>query len=209
MSTPTAGRSTTFILRRACAEEIAGAGRLFGVAVTTDQFFQSKEKKMTRRFRIPGLLAVASFLMVASAALAHDPAKKSGMDDMECGTHHAAAMKASEDVSMHLAEAKKAGTMAEMRTHVEAAEKAMADMRSHVSSCMEGMHKMHHGEKMGAMGATSMDSTAKLVDPVCGMEIDKATAKTASYKGQTYYFCSEDDKAKFLKNPEQYASKKP
>jgi YHS domain-containing protein len=28
------------------------------------------------------------------------------------------------------------------------------------------------------------------------------------YKGKTYYFCSEEDKQKFEKNPEQYAGKK-
>jgi YHS domain-containing protein len=28
-------------------------------------------------------------------------------------------------------------------------------------------------------------------DPVCGMEVDEATAKhTADYNGQTYYFCA-------------------
>ena len=165
---------------------------------------------MTRRIGAPGVLAVAAFTAVASFALAHDPAKKSGMDDMACGTHHSEAMKASEDVSTHLAEAKRAGTIAEMRTHVEAAEKAMNEMKAQMSACMEGMHKMH-GEKMGA-GTMGMGSgaaaTATLVDPVCGMEVDKATATTATYKGQTYYFCSEDDKAKFLKNPEQYAAKK-
>jgi YHS domain-containing protein len=158
---------------------------------------------MTKRIGMPGLLAVAAFIAVASFALAHDHAKKSGMDDMACGTHHSAAMKASEDISTHLAEAKRAGTLAEMRTHVEAADKAMTEMKTHMSACMEGMHKMH-GDKMGAGSST----TAKLVDPVCGMEVDKAKATTATYKGQTYYFCSEDDKAKFLKNPEQYAAKK-
>ena len=166
---------------------------------------------MTRRIGIPGLVAAAAFIAVASFALAHDGAKKSGMDDMACGTHHSAAMKASEDVSTHLAEAKRAGTISEMRTHVEAAEKAMNEMKAQISACMEGMHEMHgegmhkmHGDKMGAGSSTA----AKLVDPVCGMEVDKATATTATYKGQTYYFCSEDDKSKFLKNPEQYTAKK-
>jgi YHS domain-containing protein len=41
------------------------------------------------------------------------------------------------------------------------------------------------------------------------MEVNTANAPTATYKGQTYYFCCEDDKAKFVKNPEQSAGKKP
>jgi Cu2+-exporting ATPase len=47
-------------------------------------------------------------------------------------------------------------------------------------------------------------------DPVCGMEIEPATAygKT-EYAGKTYYFCSKHCAEEFRKNPEKYASKKP
>ena len=43
------------------------------------------------------------------------------------------------------------------------------------------------------------------VDPVCGMkiEITDETPKV-EYKGKTYYFCMEDDRKEFLKNPEKY-----
>lgn len=167
---------------------------------------------MTKRIGRLGFLAAAFVIAAASFALAHDPAKKSaGMHGMECGEHHSAAMKASDQVTLHLAEAKRSSTLSEMRTHVEAADKAMTDMKKHMSICMEMMHKMH-GEKMGAgtMGMGSNAATAaKVVDPVCGMEVNTANAPTATYNGQTYYFCSEEDKAKFQKNPEQYAGKKP
>jgi transcriptional regulator GlxA family with amidase domain len=33
--------------------------------------------------------------------------------------------------------------------------------------------------------------------PVCGMNVDPATAQKSVYKGKTYYFCSEDDKRTF------------
>ena len=93
------------------------------------------------------------------------------------------------------------------------ADKAMTEMKNHMSMCME-MMETKHGGKMGAgmmgSGTTSGEkkSSAKVVDPVCGMEVEMANAPTTTYKGKTYYFCSEDDKAKFLKNPEQYANKK-
>jgi Cu2+-exporting ATPase len=47
-------------------------------------------------------------------------------------------------------------------------------------------------------------------DPVCGMEIEPATAygKT-EYAGRTFYFCSKHCEEEFAKNPEKYASKKP
>jgi len=42
----------------------------------------------------------------------------------------------------------------------------------------------------------------KLIDPVCGMEIVPAKAAGKSeYQGQTYYFCSEQCKRDFDKNP--------
>lgn len=52
-----------------------------------------------------------------------------------------------------------------------------------------------------------MATTVK--DPVCGMDIDPATAAGKSeYKGQTYYFCSPGCKKTFDKEPEKYASKR-
>ena len=47
-----------------------------------------------------------------------------------------------------------------------------------------------------------MANTVK--DPVCGMEIDPATAAGSSeYNGQTYYFCSMGCKKSFDKEPEK------
>jgi len=42
-------------------------------------------------------------------------------------------------------------------------------------------------------------------DPVCGMDIDPATAAGKSeYKGQIYYFCSLGCKKDFDKDPEKF-----
>ena len=42
-------------------------------------------------------------------------------------------------------------------------------------------------------------------DPVCGMDIDPATAAGKSeYNGQTYYFCSPGCKKDFDKDPQKY-----
>jgi YHS domain-containing protein len=46
-------------------------------------------------------------------------------------------------------------------------------------------------------------------DPVCNMEVDEQTAAGRSlYQGEQYYFCSQDCKQKFDRNPEQYVSEK-
>src|SRR3990170_1138944 len=43
-------------------------------------------------------------------------------------------------------------------------------------------------------------------DPVCGMEVQpQAAAARRLYRGQTFYFCSEDDASKFDAAPDRYA----
>lgn len=47
------------------------------------------------------------------------------------------------------------------------------------------------------------------IDPVCGMEVEKATAAaTSEYEGQIYYFCAPGCKQAFDKDPEKYAGPK-
>ncbi|MDQ6892766.1 MAG: YHS domain-containing protein [Acidobacteriota bacterium] len=51
-------------------------------------------------------------------------------------------------------------------------------------------------------------NNGKTIDPVCGMEVETKTALSTSYKGKTYYFCSPEDRAKFLKSPDSWVGKK-
>jgi YHS domain-containing protein len=45
----------------------------------------------------------------------------------------------------------------------------------------------------------------KAIDPVCGMEVDTASAQwKTDYHGQTYYFCAPGCKRSFEKEPEKY-----
>jgi RND family efflux transporter MFP subunit len=61
--------------------------------------------------------------------------------------------------------------------------------------------------KAAAAGITGESSEC----PVCGMEVDQAKAKaaglTSEFRGQVYYFCSDEDKVKFDKEPTRYALK--
>jgi len=41
-------------------------------------------------------------------------------------------------------------------------------------------------------------------DPVCGMQIAKETSLKSNFKESTYYFCSQNCKENFNKNPESY-----
>jgi YHS domain-containing protein len=50
--------------------------------------------------------------------------------------------------------------------------------------------------------------STKVVDPVCGMEVDPKTAVTAEHMGQTYHFCSAQCQEQFLQDPAKYMAKK-
>lgn len=47
----------------------------------------------------------------------------------------------------------------------------------------------------------------KETDLVCGKEVEKDKAVTTAYNSKTYYFCSEECKNKFEKDPEKYIRK--
>lgn len=50
-----------------------------------------------------------------------------------------------------------------------------------------------------------MKNPTAVKDPVCGMDIETATAVgRTEHKGQTYYFCGLKCKEKFDLHPEQY-----
>jgi Cu+-exporting ATPase len=58
-------------------------------------------------------------------------------------------------------------------------------------------------------GGLSMDQhdeqATAAIDPVCGMEVDPATAAGSSeYEGMTYYFCSVGCKRQFDKDPQVF-----
>jgi YHS domain-containing protein len=44
-----------------------------------------------------------------------------------------------------------------------------------------------------------------VIDPVCGMQINKAwAAARLEYQGETYFFCVDECRAKFAENPQLY-----
>jgi len=48
-------------------------------------------------------------------------------------------------------------------------------------------------------------SHGKVFDLICGMEIDRASAKfTSEYGGEQYYFCSKSCKEHFDADPKKY-----
>ena len=56
--------------------------------------------------------------------------------------------------------------------------------------------------------AKKAEKAEKAKDPVCGIMVDKNPALSSTYKGETYYFCSNRDKDLFKANPSKYLTKK-
>jgi RND family efflux transporter MFP subunit len=89
-----------------------------------------------------------------------------------------------------------------------------------VGGRVEIVKGLEPGERIVVSGNFLIDSESKLEmaaagmqgtlskDPVCGLEVSQKRAEKAgrkiSYRGKTYYFCSEECKQRFEKNPEHY-----
>jgi YHS domain-containing protein len=43
-----------------------------------------------------------------------------------------------------------------------------------------------------------------VIDPVCGMTVEPATAPSHEHRGQTYYFCCEGCRSSFAADPDRY-----
>ena len=61
---------------------------------------------------------------------------------------------------------------------------------------------------MTVVFAQAKKKTEQARDPVCGIMVDKDANLSASYRGETYYFCSKADMEKFRKEPERYVRKR-
>lgn len=59
----------------------------------------------------------------------------------------------------------------------------------------------------GTAASRTSQTPSSAVDPVCGLKVDPNSAPQASYRGQTYYFCSEQHRQLFMKDSAKYAPK--
>jgi YHS domain-containing protein len=82
-----------------------------------------------------------------------------------------------------------------------------------------------NGERIVISGTFLVDSESRMKaaargifgasaeDPVCGMQVDEkraaAAGRVVSHGGRTYYFCADDCKRSFEKNPSRYLKDSP
>ncbi len=67
-----------------------------------------------------------------------------------------------------------------------------------------GEMKMEGHSDMSDAAPAEAAGPQKVVDPVCGMTVDSATAEKSMHEGKAYYFCSKEDRDLFEKSPEKY-----
>jgi P-type Cu+ transporter len=77
-----------------------------------------------------------------------------------------------------------------------------------------GHHHNHmpssHGSCCATKSAAVTSAETVVRDPVCGMKVDRATAKHfARHEGQDFYFCSASCKGKFETDPQKYLGERP
>lgn len=74
-----------------------------------------------------------------------------------------------------------------------------------------GAHIMGHGghRHRHRDSAHGQIPPVKASDPVCGMTVETATAKSSARSGHVYYFCSQTCREKFETAPETYLKNQP
>jgi Cu+-exporting ATPase len=84
--------------------------------------------------------------------------------------------------------------------HAHATEHAHEASPDLSAGCAHAEHADHDHQAQA-------EKDGMVVDPVCGMKIDKEDAKaTYEHNGKTFYFCMEECKDKFVKEPDTYIS---
>lgn len=82
-------------------------------------------------------------------------------------------------------------------------------MRFGCGAHVMGHHRHAHGGDARAGGANPGEEGSsapdKTRDPVCGMTVVIAGAKSSIWQGTPYYFCSQDCREKFEAAPQTYA----
>ena len=156
------------------------------------------------------LATVATLAMSGLAVVAadHPRDKKRQMPDMKaCHEHCRATSTLIRDASAAVSAAKDSGDQARMRAALVQADKALGEMNNHIDTCMRMMGHMGHMGMGSMQGMDHGKPQGQAMDPVCRMAVDPKTAPSATHNGVTYYFCSEEDRAKFLEDPGSFLKK--
>lgn len=168
-------------------------------------------------------MKMSTFFTAAAAALIlSTPAFAQEQKAMDCPHHQSTETAVSQAITLLDQATTQTGDQA--KATLEQARQQLAEAQQHMSACKEmcetkmkggheghGDHSGHNmtpGHPIHDHAPAVTDQAQSVTDPVCGDQIDPKTAAAKTvYAGKTYYFCSQDNKEKFDKNPETYLKK--
>lgn len=163
------------------------------------------------------LATAAAAVLLAAPAFAHEESVKPGAG---CSRHHAAA-NASFDKGMALLEQAQTAGAGQKDQLLAQARQELTAAKGHMDQCAKECGTMNHDEMHGAKSvngrapghdhahaAAGAAKAATETDPVCGMKVSRDSQWKSVYAGKAYYFCNQEDKAAFDKNPESFLKKK-
>lgn len=162
---------------------------------------------------------LALWLALASITLdqhQHPPASGTPQpkaDATMCVQAQPAVTRTLEAANARLEAARQSNSAVDMRAAVDDMQAVLRDLRRQLEPCAalqpQPAGDPHAGHTMPQVAPLPPGKTAaaEAIDPVCGMKVDPATAPKAAHQGHTYYFCSEQDKSAFVKEPGKYIKK--
>jgi YHS domain-containing protein len=139
-----------------------------------------------------GIAALASTRLDAARQTNSPPAMRAAMDDL---------LAALGEIKERLGSCEKAAVPAPAGPHAGHTMPGAAATQPLPMQAAPGGAADHSKMDHSKMGHDP--AAAESVDPVCGMKVTEQRHK-AEYKGQTYYFCSETDRQKFVASPQKY-----
>lgn len=172
------------------------------------------------------LMGVAA--MAAAQHAGHSAAAPPAAGDGVCAQHARQSAQIIDRINSQLEQARQSNSPAKMRAAMDELQAALGELKTHQSLCVDASAQAGSGADMQGMDHSKMEHEmsaapekapttatppasksspvppAKVVDPVCGMSVQPKAELEASYGGKTYYFCSAEDKEKFLREPAKY-----
>lgn len=139
-------------------------------------------------------------------------------------------MAAADAASRRLEVARQTNQPAALRAAMDDLQTALSSMRTQLAPCATlqavaapAAHDMANMPGMANTPASAAPAAAKpaaptmvmvmtAVDPVklkCSTKVEPTAAPKTTYKGKTYFFCSEKERAEFLTNPDMSLSMRP
>ncbi len=148
---------------------------------------------------VAGTVALAGLFGARPSAADHSNAASAAPGSKGCMAEES--VDSIDQLLKDLDDARQSNDIHRMRSALDEARKPLNQMRD----CLDLARKQANKDKGKGPVATAVKDLGLL----CGYEIDETRAPKAVYQQITYYFCSDNDRADFEKQPTKYLKTSP